>query len=156
MNVPVVPRRIRRFPLSIWDRLHEPPLVTAGATLAYLAVALGGALSLHHPPGTITSQLGGWVTAAWSCFALGGGLVGFLSAPRGVWWLERVGLYAVMTFLLIYTTTIVGLQISSSGSRYMQLGILALGWYFAVSRWDRTRGAALDPVRALRRSEATN
>lgn len=139
--------RLRRA----WGLLHQPPMVTAMATLAYAGLAVLSALSLNHPPGTITSELGKYVTMSWSLFALLGGLVGVLSAPRGVWWLERVALLSVATFLLIYTTTIAGLQVTSSGSRWMQLGVLCLGWYFVVSRWDRTSGAALDPTRGLDR-----
>lgn len=147
MSIPRIRRR--RWPLSIWDMLHEPPVVTAFATVAYAFLAVMGALSIHHPPGTITSELGNLATYSWSGFAILGGLLGTIAAPRGVWWLERVGLYSVMTFLAIYSTTVVNLQINSPGSRWMQLGILALGWYFVVSRWDRTKGAALDPTRGL-------
>lgn len=140
---PLRPRR--RFPLYLWDRLHKPPLVSAAATIGYVALAAGGVMSLIHPPSTIQSEVGPLVTAAWSCFALLGGLLGAASAPRGVWWLERVGLISVTTFLLIYGTTIVSLQATSSGSRWMQLGLLVWGAHAVLSRWDRTRGAALDP-----------
>lgn len=149
MTTAPAPRRLRRWPLSWWDLLHEPAVVTAGATIVYVALAAAGVLSILQPPGTITSELGEIVTYGWAVFAVLGGILGTVSAPGGIWWLERVGLYAVGTFLLIYTLTVVNLQISGSGSRWMQLGLICMGWYFIVSRWDRTRGAALDPTRGI-------
>lgn len=148
-------RARRRWPLTIWDLLHEPPVVTAGAIVVYLALATFGILSIFHPPSTITSELGNLVTYGWASFAILGGALGLLSAPRGVWWLERIGLYAVATFLLIYTITVVNLQITAAGSRWMQLGLIAMGWYFVLSRWDRTSGAALDPTRGYEAPTST-
>lgn len=152
MTTAPAPRRLRRWPLTWWDLLHEPPVVTAGAAVVYAALAIFGTLSIFHPPGTITSELGNIVTYGWAVFSILGGILGVASAPSGIWWLERVGLYAVATFLLIYTLTVVNLQITSSGSRWMQLGLISMGWYFIVSRWDRTKGAALDPTRGIQKT----
>lgn len=149
---PITPPAPSRW-TAFWALLHEPPVVTAAATLAYLALMVFGALSFFYPPSPIKSELGVFATVAWSCFASLGGVLGLLAAPRGIWWLERVAIYSVTTFLAIYSVTIVNLQVTATGSRWMQLGVLSLGWYFIVSRWDRTRGAALDPTRGFKEAK---
>ena len=145
-------RARRRFPLYLWGWLHEPKLVTAAAVVGYLGLAVAGVMSLIHPPNTITLEVGPYLTFAGAGFAVFGGLVGLVAAPRGLWWLERVALLSVLTYILIYGTTIISLQITSPGSRWMQIGLVVWGAQAVLSRWDRTRGAALDPTKGAPRT----
>lgn len=137
----------RRFPLRIWDLLHEPRVVTVCMILGYMGLFGGGLGSLLHPPSTIQGELGVTITTMWSWFFIIGGALGLVSAPRGIWWLERVALIAAGTAFLIYGSTIANLQITGAGSRWMQLGVLTWGMFGLIARWHRIHWAALDPTR---------
>lgn len=146
MPAPTIPPP-RRFPLrSLWDALHEPRVVTVIYLVAYL-VALGmGAVTLINPPATIEGALG-FITPFWGAFLALGGAVGAVACPRGVWWLERVGMGAVLIGLGMYVGTAVALHVQSSGNRLAQVGAITLAILLFLARWAHIRWAALDPTK---------
>lgn len=136
---------------SVWSLLHEPRVITALMLAGYLTVLAGGTLSWAHPPGTIKSELGPYVTGLWCGLFILGGALGAVSCPAGRWWLERPALVAVGTGFTMYGATVATLQVTSPGSRWMQLATVLFALLSVVARWHRIRWAALDPTRAATR-----
>lgn len=135
--------------LSAWKLLHQPRSITAFHMLAYLVVGLGGVTALLNPPNSIQGELGPFLAYAWALGLTFGGLLGLISVPRGLWWIERPALIILGTGAVFYLITVLALQLSSTqgGNRYPQAAILIYVLCHIAIRWLRIRYAALDPTK---------
>lgn len=141
MNTPTE----RPEPWWPWRLLREPRALTALTMLAYAAFIFIGVTASLDPPTSLSEELG-WVTEAWAAMLFGGGLLGVVSAPRGVWWIERIAIAGCGTGTAIYLATVLQIHVASEmGNRLPQMGMIALALIALAGRWVFIRHSALDP-----------
>lgn len=137
--------RVARLVQRVWLTLHEPPIVTATMMVAWVIVALIGLTALIIPPPGIQHVIGPWLTLAWASFLLLGGALGLGGCPKGIWWLERIGITSTILGIVICIIVIASLPNFSTGYRAIFIGFLILAILFMLTRWERISGAMLDP-----------
>lgn len=143
MNTPTE----RPQPWWPWRLLREPRALTALTMLSYVAFIFIGVTASLDPPASLSQELG-WVTTAWALFLLGGGTLGLVAAPRGVWWIERIAIAACGTGTAIYLVTVLQLHFfSEMGNRLPQAGMISLSLIALAGRWAYIRHSALDPAK---------
>lgn len=86
---------------------------------------------LFRPPNSIVNLLGG-IFLVWG-FAgaiILGSILGMISVLPGVWWLERAGLIAIVTGIVMYTASVIilGAQPLSMALPIVVVLICALRW----------------------------
>ena len=125
-------------PRRVWHLLREPRAQTAIAAVMWIICTTTGVAALVAPPISITSEIGPILTTIWGLFLGGGGvvgLVGCLLLPQP-WWrvVEQVGLVCAATGLSIYGAMAVHAQLTTGGSRLVQILVIALAATSLVAR----------------------
>ena len=139
------------LPVRLWMILQEPRVVTALTTLTWALLGLGGLLALIDTPATIAAKIGSPLTYTWGGFLLVAGVLGFLGAGLGWWWIERAAIAAGVAGSLIYAGIVVSLHVTQSGNRLPQTAFILVVAVSLIIRWERIRGAQVDPTRGMPR-----
>jgi hypothetical protein len=68
-------------------------------------MTIGGATVFIHPPRSFQNIEIYWLTLNWvlAAFLILGGLLSAAAVLPGIWWLERVGLTAMITAMLLFS-----------------------------------------------------
>ena len=133
-------------PRDLWLTLHEPRSITALHIIGYTTLLIAGTAALASPPAAISAEWGGELTTAWGAGLLIGGALALVAVPRGIWWLERVGITLLITAAAMYLSVILTLHLTSAGNRLPQACIITYGIVSLAIRWLRIRHAGLDPT----------
>lgn len=141
------PESARRGLLGFWLLIQEPRVVTVIQTLEYLIVLGIGMSVILRPPTSIRGELGPVLMDAVGMLLMLGGALGVVGTPRGIWWVERLGIIASCGGLLIYLSVVVQLEATTQGSRLLQLGVILLAVVGLIKRWARISRYQYDPER---------
>lgn len=131
----------------LWLRVQEPRVITVYQCVIYVAVTLTGIAALLSPPMSIEGAIGPLLTRMFAVFLLTGGALGAIAVLPGIWWLERAAVIACATGALIYAGVVLSLQVTQTGSRLVQLGVIVWALLSIAQRWHRIRRYAYDPER---------
>lgn len=128
-----------------WDSIREPRHIKVTYWVLYLVELLGGIGLLADPPQTIAGELGPLLTITWAVGFVIGGSVGLCTVLGGWWKVEKLGLWCALGSIGIYAGVVGYLHFTSSGSRVMQLTIIAFGVGLFLVRFLMIRGRDFEP-----------
>ena len=129
-----------------WAGLQEPRRITVAMVVAYLLCIAAGAATLHESTLRLIGVWGPRIETTWAWMLILGGTMGALSVPRGIWGVERSGLWLTIGACLIYAMTTAYIA-AAPGNQWLQAAFALMGATFFCTRLIRIRGAALDPTR---------
>lgn len=131
--------------------IQEPPAVTLAWAGLWAVVCITGIVALVHPPAAVEHEAGTVLTTVWACCLTMGGALGVVGAIPGWWWVERAGIIAAGSGLLVYvgTTTILVVEGESPGAWAFHTGMAMIAFTSFAARWIRIWGAQLDPARGV-------
>ncbi|PPF56098.1 hypothetical protein C5B94_04030 [Clavibacter michiganensis] len=132
-------RVVRGF-AALFNLIAEPRVTRVIQFVIYVLMTVAGARVLLAPPLSFEGVLGTFFVYVFGGFVLVGGLLGGVAVLPGIWWLERSGLIALFTGLVIYAIVTISLGSSIVGT----VVCLAFALTF-VQRWRDIRGSALAP-----------
>ena len=124
--------------------IAEPRVIRALQFLIYGVLGVTGACIFTAPPANFVHAMTGPLVAMFSLFVVVGSAFGLVAVLPGIWWLERAGILALGTGLLIYGALGVAL-----GSSIFVAGLTAASAVTLVQRWTQIRGADLAPKKLL-------
>lgn len=137
---------------DLWMRVQEPRVVTTIQTLEYLVLTiLSGAATLIHPPQSITAAIGPGAMLTVGIMMLVGGTIAVAGTPGGYWWLEKIGITALLGGASVYLSTVIYLDITGSGSRLMQISFIIVVILALLKRAVRIWPLEFDPEKDARR-----
>lgn len=103
-------------------------------TLAYVVFALTGYATLVNPPSTLSAAYGEFAMSLVGVFFIIGSFGGMIAGARDYWELERWGIAAMLVGLGTYFYIVGQLQLTESGSRLTQLGVILIAILFLCMR----------------------
>lgn len=107
-------------------RIPDPKHVSLVMTVAYLLFTLTGIATLMDPPSSIVGAAGETAITLVGWFFLAGGAIGMWAGATEFWQLERAGITAMAAGLATYAAFVIALQVTESGSRLTQLGVIII------------------------------
>lgn len=122
--------------------IAEPRVLRLLQFGVYICMTIAGGWLIANPPVSFQSVIGAGLVALFGGFLGLGGLLGAIAVLPGVWWLERAGIIALITGLLIYVTIVVALGSSVTGI----VVCIAFALQFTI-RWTEIRRYDLAPKR---------
>ena len=134
------PPRVIRALAALFNLIAEPRVTRVIQFVIYVLMIVAGARILIAPPLTFEGVLGTFFVYVFASFVLIGGLLAGVAVLPGIWWLERSGLIALGTGLLIYAIVTVALGSSIVGTAVCTAFALTF-----ANRWRDIRGSALAP-----------
>lgn len=134
--------------IKIWMVLAEPRAITFTMMVAYALFTLAGVSVYWEGVPRLEEIWPHWYTVAWGTFMAAGGVLGFVSSPRGIWLAERPAILLCGTGLAAYSASVLNLHLSgASGNQVVPWAVSMTGLLFLTTRWIRIRWAALDPTK---------
>lgn len=128
--------RARRGAAVVWDWLRDPPHMRPLYTWAYFLSTMIGLVTFMSPPRTIEGVAGATLAAVWAVCFIVGGVIGLGTIWVGWWWLERIGLAIIgIGGVGMYGVVVLYLQLTESGSRLTQLGVILLAGVAVLARF---------------------
>jgi hypothetical protein len=127
----------------LFMKIAEPRVTRLIFFGIYVCMVLGGFGILREPPQNFENVLGLPLTYMFGGFVFGGGIFSALAVLPGVWWLERTGVFALITGMLIYFILVVSLGSSTVGVAFSLAFVLVF-----VLRWTQIRKLQLAPREA--------
>lgn len=128
------------FTHSLFMRIAEPRIFRLLQFGVYICLGIAGFGVLFDPPGSFTSVLGDTLVNVFGSFVALGAILGGLAVLPGIWWLERVGLLALGTGVLMYVVLVISLGSSIVGVILYMAFILTF-----IQRWTEIRSSQLAP-----------
>lgn len=129
-----------------WLRVPAPREISVAFTIAYSLAFATGAATLLYPPITLSAEAAGpQAIASVGALLVVGAVLGMLGGAWEHWKLERVGLWLMSGALVIYAAIIVGLHLSTQGSRLTQLGVISLALCLFLVRYLMIRRFTFRP-----------
>lgn len=140
--------RLKRFDFEknlpalhfIFMKIAEPRVLRLIQFVVYLAMVAAGIGILFHPPAPFTTLIGLTLTYVFGSFITIGALMGAGAVLPGVWWLERVGIIALVWGLLMYVVLVISLGSSPIG---VAVSVAFIGTF--IQRFLEIKGAQLAP-----------
>ncbi|RFA15825.1 hypothetical protein B7R22_05305 [Subtercola boreus] len=126
----------------VFELIAEPRVIRLIMFAIYITFLAAGLLVIQSPSNGIMKVLGPGLVIVFGTFLAVGGLLGSVAVLPGVWWLERGGIIAAVTGLLMYMVIIVVLGTSAIG---FPVALMLIG--FLVIRWMEIRRYQLAPRR---------
>jgi hypothetical protein len=124
----------------IFLKIAEPRIIRLMQFGIYLCMIYAGFKILLEPPPQFNYVLGRVLAYMFGTFIFFGAVFGAIAVLPGIWWLERVGLIALATGMLIYVIVVVALGSSPLGIATA----IAFGLTF-LQRWMEIKGPDLAP-----------
>lgn len=132
---------IQRLATSLFKKIAEPRVIRIMLFVIYTFMTIAGIGVIVTPPRSFQGVLGHSLVMIFGGFIALGGLMAWLAVLPGIWWLERVGLLALITGMGIYTVAIISL-----GSSFMGVIVsLTFALFFAI-RWQEIKRFQLAPL----------
>lgn len=120
----------------------EPRITRIIQFVIYVTMLCAGIGILVSSPRGFESVIGAALVIALGVFAGFGGLLGAIGVLPGIWWLERAGIFSIVTALSLYSIVAIGLGSSFIG------WVIGVGFALTfVQRWREIRGDDLAPKR---------
>lgn len=133
---------------DLWQRIHEPRIISAVTALTYLVLMSAGLYALVNPPSSIEGEIGTLAMRLLAGTLAVGGAIGAPTALAGIWWLERTAVLCVALSSAIYLMITLTLHFTSpSGNRLLQAAFIFTVLAMQVVRWHRIRERPYDPTR---------
>ena len=133
---------------DLWQRVHEPRIVSGVTALTYLVLMSAGLYALANPPSSIEGEIGTLAMRILAGTLAIGGALGAPTTLAGIWWLERTAVLCVALSAAIYLMITVVLHVTSpSGNRLLQAAFIFTVLAMQVVRWHRIRERPYDPTR---------
>lgn len=132
---------------AYWRLLREPRAVTAVSGGAWLIVVAVGISALLSPPPTLSHAWGSTITWVWAMPLIMGGLISVAGCLPGWWWVERVGILATGTGVMMYLSIVVILHVCGPNSQLVSAGHIIVILAGLTTRWLQISGLALDPAK---------
>lgn len=146
MNVPSHPSF-----KDLWRRIQEPRFVTAIQAIEYVVVVIAGIIALISPPATVTAVMGGTLMHVTGIMLVTGGTIALIGTPGGIWWLERIGLLAILGGLSSYLSVVIHLELTAGGSRLLQIAVITIALLSLLKRLVRIWNLEFDPEKDAKR-----
>ena len=108
-----------------WLRFPEPRELSMLWSIMYLFAMATGVLALCLPPRSVIGMIGDVAIALIGVFLLVGALLAALGGAFDYWRLERIGILAQGAAWGMYLITVIAMQITGDGSRFVQMGAIA-------------------------------
>lgn len=116
--------RIRGWLNTWWLRFPEPRELSLLWAVTYaIALYIGGA-ALFAPPSSAFGMIDSVVYTGIGVAMIIGAVVSMVAGYRDYWGVERLGLYLQAAALFCYFVTVLALQITQPGNRWMQMGVI--------------------------------
>lgn len=131
----------------LWDSISEPRHLKLAYAIVYALVFATGTATLLAPPNSIEGTLGTALTVTWSVLLIVGGIGGLLTVFPGWWWAERLSIALTLAGTGVYGIVVLSLQITQSGSRLTQLGMISIAACVFAIRWLLIRKYSFEPRR---------
>jgi hypothetical protein len=125
---------------DLFMKIAEPRVIRILHCVIYAAMVVAGIFTLARPPSSFENVLGSTLVYILGIFILTGGIFAGVAVLPGIWWLERVGLAALITGMGMYVSTISFLRPSPVG-----LAIVIAFIAHFVLRWLEIRRYQLAP-----------
>lgn len=136
---------MRVWAQNVWLKVQEPKIVTLYQTFIYLLMFLAGLSALIQQPYTIADKLGMGLATWWATMAVVGGILGMLSCPPGVWWLEKVAIPLCMGGVAVYAYTLSTLVYTQPAMKDIAVAMALMMLLHFAARYARIRKTAYDP-----------
>ncbi|WNN94537.1 membrane protein [Arthrobacter phage Lewando] len=137
----------RFFPLGykLFLKIAEPRVVRLAFFTVYICMTVGGATVFIRPPRSFQNIEIYWLTLnlVLAAFLILGGILSSIAVLPGIWWLERTGLAAMITAMLLFSIFASG----AYGSITLAIAILL------ALRWREIRRYQLAPLKSEPRKE---
>ena len=134
---------------DLWQRVHEPRIISAITALIYFVLMSAGLYSLANPPSSIEGEIGTLAMRILAGTLAVGGAIGAPTALTGIWWLERTAVLCIALSAAIYLMITVVLHVTSpSGNRLLQAAFIFTVLAMQAVRWHRIRERPYDPTRS--------
>lgn len=125
---------------SVFMMIAEPRVTRLLYFIIYMSLLVAGILIIVEPPSDFQDVIGSRLVDIFGGFIALGAIFCAFSVLPGIWWLERVGIFALVTGLGVYFLILVGLQSSPIGFSVSFAFLLTF-----VLRWLDIHGAQLAP-----------
>lgn len=136
---------MRVWASTLWLKVQEPKIVTLYQTFIYLLLFLAGISALIQQPYTIADKLGLALATWWGVMATLGGLLGMVSCPPGIWWLEKVAIPLSIGGVGIYALTLSTLSYTQPAMKTIHIAMALMMVLHFAARYARIRKSAYDP-----------
>lgn len=117
--------RIKGWLNTWWLRFPEPRELSMLWSVMYAISIATGALALTLPPRSVTGMIGDVAISLIGVFLLVGAGIAAIAGARDYWRLERLGILAQGAAWGMYLITVVAMQVTGDGSRFVQMGAIA-------------------------------
>lgn len=125
---------------GIFMKIAEPRHIRLMQFIVYICMVFAGTGVLTSPPDSFRSVVGIALVYVFGSFLTLGAILGVISVLPGIWWLERAGILAMSTGLLMYMVMVIALGASLAGI----IIALVLALTFA-QRWFEIKDSQLAP-----------
>lgn len=132
---------------SPWWLFPEPVRVSWTQFVIYALIAALGIYGYMDPPVSIQESFLPFAAVWWSSLFVLAGVVGFVSIPRGLQFVEEIALWSLWTGIGVYVVVLIeagARYTDKSGYDFLVVAFLIIGGY-SVARWFRIHGTAIDP-----------
>jgi hypothetical protein len=133
-------QHIGHFFTHLFLLIAEPRVVRIIQLCIYLSLIGAGYLVLSSPSPGIEGVLTRTLVVVFGGFLSLGGLLGAVAVLPGIWWLERTGVIAAITALLMYMVVVISLGTSTMG---FLVSLALIG--SLIKRWIEIRRYQLAP-----------
>lgn len=133
----------KHFPFahSLFMKIAEPRVIRLMQFGIYICMIIAGTGVLSQPPSAFKYVVGSALVYVFGGFITLGAIFGAIAVLPGIWWLERVGIIALTTAMLMYAVIIIALGSSTVGV----VVSVAFALTFA-QRWLEIRRYQLAPL----------
>lgn len=128
--------------------MPDPRDISVVYTIVYIVTLYTGIVTILQPPSSLSLAVGGPQTMALVGILMTMGAVAALVGGAGEWWrMERIGVLGAGAGVLIYAAIVLGLHLTTEGSRLTQLGVIVLAELLFVVRMMMIRTFTFRPGR---------
>lgn len=144
MNVPKEKGRLKSKLTYTWTLLKEPKVISALWVTAYAIYATIGVVFMAFTPGDLVSRNGVAISFIVGVLLFVGGVCGTVSLHGGDWFLERAGIYFLISGVTGYVGTVV-LVAESLPEFLIRVGFSITTILVLLARRYKIRDLTLDP-----------
>ena len=130
--------------MKIYLKIAEPRAIRVAQFGVYICMLAAGIAILINTPQRFEGAIGVVMVYVLGCFITFGALAGAVSVLPGIWWLERVGIIALVTGLSIYAVILAAL-----GAAPLTVIVGVAFMFTFIQRWLEIRRFQVAPKIAV-------
>lgn len=134
-------KHLRHLAFSLFMKIAEPRAIRIMLFFLYICMLIAGLGVLAHPSSKFEGVLGLTLVYIFGSFIFLGAFLCVIAVLPGIWWLERVGILALITGMSIYTIAIITLGATLIGT----IVSISFALTFAI-RWQEIKRFQLAPL----------